>query len=97
LRLARWWRHGLARRAWGWVFVFDLVVASDVGVGGSGASGARGEDELGWAVTGGVNEEHVAAGAVEKRVKDIAKRPWAVAAEDALLGDAACDFESGES
>jgi len=56
---------------------------------------ARSEDELGQRIVVPLDEDHVAAGAVEQFRKNFSRRGRSVLTEDALVADAAGDFQSG--
>lgn len=77
--------------------VAAVVESGGVGVGWGGASRARSEDEFGRLAACGLEEQHVASGAVEKCVEDVVGRVGAVVAEDALVDDSAGDLDSGEA
>ena len=91
--------NGPYNRIWNGLFggIAGFVEALSVWIGWSGAALARSQDEFGWGGSGAVDEKHVAAGAVEQRAKDVCGGRRAVVAEDALVGYAAGDFDSGEA
>ena len=60
----------VARAVWQFILVVGVVEADGVGVGRSGASHARCEDEFRGLVVAALCEEHVAAGAVEEGRED---------------------------
>ena len=74
-----------------------VVEGGRVGIGRSDASVARGEDEFGEAVGGGLDEEHVAVGAIEESSEDLGGGVGSVGSEDALVGDASGDLHGGLS
>lgn len=77
------------------VVVRSIVGTGSVGVWGSDATGARSEDEFYWGSRSVLDQEHVAAGALEQEGED--DRGWcgAVFAEDVFVADAAGDLHSG--
>ena len=83
------WRRGVLR--------FLVVETRGIGVRWGDSASAGGEDELCWFWTGALNDEHVAAGAVEEGREDLAGGCGTVGAEDALIGDAAGDLHAGEA
>jgi hypothetical protein len=82
-------------RSWGSIVVGDVVEAGCVGVRWGDAAGARSEDEFNGGSGAVLNEEHVAAGAVEEFGEDLGAWRGAIFAEDVLVGDAAGDLHSG--
>lgn len=56
---------------------------------------ARGQDEFRGSGCGGLQEQHVASGAVEQGCQDLGGGGGTVFAEDALIGDASGDLHSG--
>lgn len=56
---------------------------------------AGSQDELRGIGAGGLYEQYVAAGAIEKDIEDFGRDVGTVLAEDALVGDAPGDLHSG--
>jgi hypothetical protein len=84
---------GFGARNCGW---FGCIVKGmGVRVWGCCATLAWGQDEFGWSVAVSLDEEHVAAGAVEQSREDLGGSVGAVLSEDAFVGDTSGDFDSG--
>ena len=89
----------LRRGKCGWspIVVSRVVESRCVRVGRRDAAGTRSEDEFGGFVTFACGEEHIAAGAVEQGAENLGGRRRSVVTEDAFLGHASGDLDSGET
>lgn len=72
-----------------------VVEGGRVGIGWSGAAVAWSEDELGEAVVGALDEEHVAVGAIEECSEDLGGGAGSVGSKDTFVGDASGDLHGG--
>ena len=96
------WRYGfwhglLLGIGRGFLRIRLVVKGSSVWIRRGWAALSRSEDEFGRGATVGMGEEHVTAGSVEQFRKNLRKGGRSVLSEDALVDDAACNFDSGRA